>query len=404
MRHKEFLRTPPSRVAIPHPASPAGVPNPVSSDFEPGEDYFTARREPFGDLRLLLRIGPLRFALTGLAPGQHETLARRFRPFVDRCAGTPAADLTVRFVQAGVNGFLAPPREETEIYRMGRRAAGTRIAIWSYEFAGSADAQTGRAELALVVAGGPAFERGAENFLRVLTALQVLDHGGLLVHGAGIVRRGRAHVFFGPSGSGKTTVLRLVLGFAVPEAGTIRLGGETVSAAGRLLVPPEERGLAVVFQDLALWPHLTVRGNLAFGLAARSARSRERESRIAAMLERLGIADKADRYPGGLSGGERQRVAIARALVLEPRALLLDEPLSNLDVTLKRELLVLFRELFRESGSTTLYVTHDLREAASLGDRIAVMESGQIAQVGNLYDLRAAPASAFVRSLIEDLH
>ncbi len=218
------------------------------------------------------------------------------------------------------------------------------------------------------------------------------------------VNDGEVLALLGPSGSGKTTVLRLVLGFAVPEAGTIRLGGETVSAAGRLLVPPEERGLAVVFQDLALWPHLTVRGNLAFGLAARSARSRERESRIAAMLERLGIADKADRYPGGLSGGERQRVAIARALVLEPRALLLDEPLSNLDVTLKRELLVLFRELFRESGSTTLYVTHDLREAASLGDRIAVMESGQIAQVGNLYDLRAAPASAFVRSLIEDLH
>jgi ABC-type sugar transport system ATPase subunit len=122
------------------------------------------------------------------------------------------------------------------------------------------------------------------------------------------------------------------------------------------------------------------------------------------MLDRLGIADKAGRYPGALSGGERQRVAIARALVLEPRAILLDEPLSNLDTTLKRELLVLFRELFRENGSTALYVTHDLREAASLGDRIAVMESGRIAQVGTLDELRAAPASPFVRSLIEDLH
>jgi ABC-type Fe3+/spermidine/putrescine transport system ATPase subunit len=214
---------------------------------------------------------------------------------------------------------------------------------------------------------------------------------------------GEVLALLGPSGSGKTTVLRLVLGFAVPEAGTIRLGAETVSESGRLLVPPEERGLAVVFQDLALWPHLSVRGNLAFGLAARRVPPRERESRISAMLERLGIADKADRYPGGLSGGERQRVAIARALVLEPRAILLDEPLSNLDVALKRELLVLFRELFRESGSTVLYVTHDLREAASLGDRIAVMESGRIAQRGKLDELRAAPASPFVRSLIEDL-
>jgi len=169
-------------------------------------------------------------------------------------------------------------------------------------------------------------------------------------------------------------------------------------------VPPEERGLAVVFQDLALWPHLTVRGNLGFGLAARRVPHREREGRIGGILERLGIADKADRYPGGLSGGERQRVAIARALVLEPRAILLDEPLSNLDVTLKRELLALFRELFREEGSTALYVTHDLREAASLGDRIAVMASGRIAQVGTFDELCASPANPFVRSLIDDLH
>ena len=217
------------------------------------------------------------------------------------------------------------------------------------------------------------------------------------------INAGEVLALLGPSGSGKTTVLRLVLGFAVPEAGTVSLGGEIVSEEGRLVVPPEERGLAVVFQDLALWPHLTVRGNLDFGLAARRVGPRERESRISAVLQRLGIADKADRYPGGLSGGERQRVAIARALVLEPRAILLDEPLSNLDVTLKRELLALFRELFRENGSTGLYVTHDLREAASLGDRIAVMESGRIVQVGILDELSAAPASPFVRSLIGDL-
>ena len=216
------------------------------------------------------------------------------------------------------------------------------------------------------------------------------------------VETGEVLALLGPSGCGKTTVLRLILGLVVPDNGTVRLGDAVVSERGRLLVSPEERGLAVVFQDLALWPHLTVRGNLNFGLAARSVSRRERESRITAILERLGLADKGSRYPGILSGGERQRVAIARALVLEPRAVLLDEPLSNLDVTLKRELLSLFRGLFRERGSTAIYVTHDLREAASLGDRIAVMEAGSIVQIGTLDELRETPASAFVRGLVKD--
>lgn len=223
---------------------------------------------------------------------------------------------------------------------------------------------------------------------------------GLSLH----VENGEVVALLGPSGCGKSTVLRLILGLAVPARGSLRLGGVVVSESSRLVLPPEERGLAIVFQDLALWPHLTVRGNLGFGLAARRVPPPERESRIAAMLERLGLGDKASRYPGELSGGERQRVAIARALVLEPRAVLLDEPLSNLDVTLKRELLSLFRGLFQEYRSTAVYVTHDLREAASLGDRIAVMESGRIVQVGTLGELREEPASAFVRGLVEDLH
>ena len=217
------------------------------------------------------------------------------------------------------------------------------------------------------------------------------------------VANGQVLALLGPSGCGKTTVLRLILGLAVPDKGTVRLGNAAVSERGRLLVSPEDRGLAVVFQDLALWPHLTVRGNLSFGLAARGVSRSERESRITAILERLGLADKGSRYPGRLSGGERQRVAIARALVLEPRAVLLDEPLSNLDVTLKRELLALFRSLLRERGSTAIYVTHDLREAASLGDRIAVMEAGRIVQIGTLDELRQDPASTFVRGLVEDL-
>ena len=217
------------------------------------------------------------------------------------------------------------------------------------------------------------------------------------------VENGEILALLGPSGCGKTTVLQLILGLAVPANGTVRLENVMVSDRGRLLVSPEERGLAVVFQDLALWPHLTVRGNLNFGLAARSVSRGERESRITAILERLGLADKRSRYPGKLSGGERQRVAIARALVLEPRAVLLDEPLSNLDVTLKRELLSLFRSLFRERGSTAIYVTHDLREAAALGDRIAIMEVGRIVQIGTLDEIRKEPASPFVHGLVEDI-
>ncbi len=217
------------------------------------------------------------------------------------------------------------------------------------------------------------------------------------------VKPGEVLTLLGPSGSGKTSVLRIILGFATPETGAVRLFGEVASREGRLLVLPEDRGLAVVFQDLALWPHLSVAGNLAFGLESKGVPRSERGGRIRAMLERVGLAGKEHSQPGQLSGGERQRVAIARALVLEPRAVLLDEPLSNLDVGLKRELLKVFRELLKERRTTALYVTHDLREAAALGDRIAVMEQGQVVQEGTLESLRARPASSFVRGLLDDL-
>lgn len=216
------------------------------------------------------------------------------------------------------------------------------------------------------------------------------------------VASGEVLALLGPSGSGKTTALRIILGFLPPASGAVRLGADVVSRDGCILVPPEERGLGVVFQDLALWPHLTVAGNLAFGLAARGVPREEREARIRAMLGRVGLADRPERYPGELSGGERQRVAIARALVLEPRAVLLDEPLSNLDVSLKRELLGFFRELLEERKTTAVYVTHDLREAAAVADRIAAMESGRIVQTGSLEALRARPASSFVVRLFDD--
>lgn len=217
------------------------------------------------------------------------------------------------------------------------------------------------------------------------------------------VDEGQIVVLLGPSGSGKSSILRLLLGFAAPASGRIVIGGEEASAAGRVVVPPEERDLGVVFQDLALWPHLSVRGNLAFGLDARGVEAHVRDERIREVLARVGLADKDRRHPGALSGGERQRAAIARALVLEPRAVLLDEPLSNLDAHHKRQLLDLFRAVFKERATTVLYVTHDLREAAVLADRIAVLEEGRIVQQGSIDEFRRAPNTDFVRALIEDV-
>ena len=214
---------------------------------------------------------------------------------------------------------------------------------------------------------------------------------------------GEVLALLGPSGAGKTTVVRLILGFIAPERGSVRLNGAVASADGRVLQLPEERNLAVVLQELALWPHLTVAGNLAFGLEARGMPRAVREARIADMTRRVGLAGKEDRRPAQLSGGERQRVAIARALVLEPQAVLFDEPLTNLDVSLKRELLALVRGLLKERGVSALYVTHEPREAVYVGDRIAVMGDGRIVQTGTLDAIRASPANEFVRRLLDDL-
>lgn len=205
---------------------------------------------------------------------------------------------------------------------------------------------------------------------------------------------GEILALFGPSGSGKSTLIRIILGLAAPDAGVVRISGRAVSEPRRIVVPPEERGLGVVFQDLALWPHLTAAGHLDFGLAANGIAKPERRRRIAAMLESVGLTDKAGRCPGELSGGERQRVAIARALVLEPRVVLLDEPLSNLDVALKADLLRLFHRLIRERGATALYVTHDPREAVGFADRVAVLEAGRVVRSGTLAEVLAVSSPA----------
>ncbi len=215
------------------------------------------------------------------------------------------------------------------------------------------------------------------------------------------VASGEALAVAGASGSGKTTLLRVILGLESPAAGVVRLGGREASRGDRLAIPPEARGLAVVFQDLALWPHLTAAGNLEFGLRQKGIPRAERRSAAADCLRRVGLGERAGAYPGELSGGERQRVAIARALVLEPRAVLLDEPLANVDVGLKRELLALFRDLLRSEGRTTVLVTHDPAEAVALADRIAVLDSGRIVQVARPGELAAKDASPFTHAFVD---
>ncbi len=216
------------------------------------------------------------------------------------------------------------------------------------------------------------------------------------------IATGEIVALVGPSGSGKSTALRVILGFIAPREGIVRLDSQMASEPGRIIVAPEDRGLAVVFQDLALWPHMTVEDNLGFGLESRRAPRAERRERIHNMLDRVGLADKAARHPGQLSGGERQRVAIARALVLQPRAVLFDEPLTNLDVLLRRDLFSLLRSLLKETGAAALYVTHEIREALALGARIAVLEQGRIVADGLAHELADAPPTPFVQALLSD--
>ncbi len=208
----------------------------------------------------------------------------------------------------------------------------------------------------------------------------------------------------GPSGSGKTSLLRVILGLSAPDRGRVRIVGETVSADGVILRNPEKRRLAVVFQDLALWPHMTVAENLSFGLEAQRVPRPEVRRRVSDMLERVSLGGMAMRYPAQLSGGERQRVAIARALVLEPLAVLFDEPLSNLDIVLRQELIALVKSLLAERGASAVYVTHDPREAALLARRIGVLAGGRIVACGDVEQLRRNPPTGDgVRALLGEL-
>jgi iron(III) transport system ATP-binding protein len=212
--------------------------------------------------------------------------------------------------------------------------------------------------------------------------------------------RGReVHAVVGRSGCGKSTLLRLIAGLEVPDAGTVRIAGRTVAGAGEW-VPPERRGVGMVFQDFGLFPHFTVATNVAYGLAGRPRPARR--DRVREVLELVSLEGLDDRYPHQLSGGQQQRVALARALAPEPALLLLDEPFSNLDAALKRDLRRELGPLLRAAGTTTLLVVHDAEDVLDLADRVTVMRDGAVLQVGRPGDLYSEPRDAYVARIFGD--
>jgi putative spermidine/putrescine transport system ATP-binding protein len=213
------------------------------------------------------------------------------------------------------------------------------------------------------------------------------------------VGAGELVCLLGPSGCGKTTTLRMIGGFMRPDAGDIQIAGKLHTTT-----PPERRPTAMVFQSYALWPHMTVFGNIAFGLKVRKVRKAEISSRVDKVLELVGLSHHRDSYPARISGGEQQRVALARALVLEPEVLLLDEPLSNLDAKLRVKVRDEIREIQRRVGITTVFVTHDQDEALSISDRIAVMNGGRIEQYADARTLYRQPATRFVAEFIGSMN
>ena len=213
------------------------------------------------------------------------------------------------------------------------------------------------------------------------------------------VRAGELVCLLGPSGCGKTTTLRMIGGFLTPDSGTVLIDGQPHTTT-----PPERRPTAMVFQDYALWPHMTVFQNVAFGLKVRKVARAEIRRRVEETLELVGLTHHLASRPGQISGGEQQRVALARALVLEPRLLLLDEPLSNLDAKLRVKVREDIREIQQRTGITTVLVTHDQEEALAMADRIAVMNNGSIVQYGPPDEVYRAPATPFVATFVGSMN
>jgi iron(III) transport system ATP-binding protein len=211
------------------------------------------------------------------------------------------------------------------------------------------------------------------------------------------VRIEAGEIFFllGPSGCGKTTLLRAVAGLNEPDEGRILAGERDVTH-----LPPHQRDMGMVFQSYALWPHMTLRENVAFGLEMRSVKKSDIRKRALRALEMVKLADRANSKPNELSGGQQQRVALARALVIEPQCLLLDEPLSNLDAKLRLEMRTEIRRICKEAGLTAIYVTHDQKEALSIADRIAILDQGHLLQIGSPQEVYGRPKSRFIAQFI----
>jgi iron(III) transport system ATP-binding protein len=215
------------------------------------------------------------------------------------------------------------------------------------------------------------------------------------------VNQGEFVTLLGPSGCGKTTTLRCIAGLERPDTGEIRIGGDVVAAPARgIYLFPEERNIGMVFQSYAIWSHMTVFDNVAYGLRVRRAPASAIKERTMRTLELVGLAHLADRYATKLSGGQRQRVALARAIIYEPRVVLFDEPLSNLDAKLREQMRLELVRLQHEVGITSIYVTHDQAEALVMSDRVVVMDNGVIQQIGNPQAIYAQPANTFVANFI----
>jgi len=210
-----------------------------------------------------------------------------------------------------------------------------------------------------------------------------------------VIEPGEFFALLGPSGSGKSTLLRVIAGFAFPQSGQVLLDGQDISR-----VPPWERNIGMVFQNYALWPHMTVSQNVAFGLEERKLPRAEIERRVADALDLVGLRELAARRPSQLSGGQQQRIALARTIAIEPKVLLLDEPLSNLDAKLRVHMRTELLALQRKLGVTTIFVTHDQEEALSIADRVAVLDQGVIQQVGTPTELYDSPANRFIATFV----